>query len=66
MRRYRERRGSVLSAVIVAALALIGFLFVIDYAIGTHFVTSILDAIVNFIKDIATKLGMGIVEVNHE
>ena len=60
-----RRKGSVLSAVIVAALALIGLLFVIDYAIGTHFVTSIMDAIVNFIKDVASKLGMGIVEVNH-
>jgi len=60
-----RRRGSILSAVIVAALALIGLLFVIDYAIGTHFVTSIMDAIVNFIKDVASKLGMGIVEVNH-
>ena len=39
-----RRKGSILSAVIVAALALSGRLFVIDYAIGTHFVTSIMDA----------------------
>jgi len=32
-----RRRGSVLSALIVAVLALLGLLFVIDYAIGTHF-----------------------------
>lgn len=57
----RRYRGSLLSTVIVAVLALMGLLFLIDYTIGTHFVTSILDAIINFIKDVASKLGMGVV-----